>query len=87
MEKKLTAATGLAKDSIIIDVCEDYGKGSIVRVLMEDNSLVQLSKVSAIVDSVSIAEQRRWRAIVACDTANLEKVKKAGTKLFGGLVK
>jgi len=87
MEKKLTAATGLVRDDVIIDVCEDYGKGSIVRILMEDGSLMQLSKVSAIVDSVSIAEQRRWRAIVACDSANLEKVKKAGSKLFAGLVK
>ena len=87
MEDKLLDMAMLLQDDVIIDVCEDYGKGSIVRVLMEDGSLVQLSKVSAIVDSVALAEQRRWRAIVACDADNLEKVKKAGAKLFKGLVR
>ncbi|MDO8339927.1 MAG: HD domain-containing protein [Candidatus Burarchaeum sp.] len=85
MEKKLEQKAGLGADDVIIDVCEDYGKGSSVRILMEDGKVVPLAEVSAIVNSISLAEQRRWRAIVACDEANVEKVKKASKTSFKGL--
>ena len=87
MEKKLEQKAGLGADDVIIDVCEDYGKGSSVRILMEDGKVVPLAEVSAIVNSISLAEQRRWRAIVSCDSADLDEVKKASAGLFRGLIK
>jgi hypothetical protein len=87
LERKLTKEAGLAQDDIIIDVCEDYGKGTNVRIVMEDGKIVPLAEVSAIVKSIGVAEHGRWRAIVACDVANKEKVAKSGAKMFGGLVK
>ena len=87
MERRLEGASGLEADEIIIDVCEDYEKGSNVRVLMEDGKVVPLSEVSAIVKSIGLAEQRRWRAIISCDARNVEKVKKASGKLFKGLMR
>ncbi len=87
MERELEEAAGLEQDDVIIDVCEDYGKGSKVRVVMEDGKVVPLAEISAIVKSIGLAEQMRWRAIVACDAKHVGKVKRASKELFKGLMR